>query len=162
MTRPESASASSSGCSAPYGFCGDRSDGPVEVSVAPERIAPQLPPHPIPQPMPYNVGRRSLEPLRHVRHGVLPAPAHEQVHVVRPELAGFHAYAEPFARRPEALSAERPDLFIQEDIPPVLGRELQVVVGLPEGRAYASQQLHLFHPTPCGHRGSELSGPAPC
>ncbi|MCL4339972.1 MAG: hypothetical protein JRN37_00595 [Nitrososphaerota archaeon] len=44
----------------------------------------------------------------------------------------------------------------------LLGRELQVVVGLPEGRAYASQQLHLFHPTSCGHRGSELSGPAPC
>ena len=70
--------------------------------------------------MPDHVGRRSLEPLRHVRHGVLPAPAHEQVHVVRPELAGFHAYAEPFARRPEALPAERPDLFVQEDIPPIL------------------------------------------
>ena len=62
------------------------------------------------------------------------------------ELEGLHAYPELFTRPPEALPAERPDLFVQEDIPPILGRELQVVIGLPKVEPTLTNSIYSIQP----------------
>ena len=107
------------------GLCHGRAHRPLEVAVAPERVTPKLAFHSLPQLVPYPVRGHTFEPLDHVGDGVVLAPAHEEVDVIRSE------HGELVACTSEALPAHPPHLAIREHVPPILGREDQMEVLTP-------------------------------
>ena len=93
--------------------------------------------------------------------GVALAPTYKNMGVVWSELARDHPYPHRCTHVFKALPAEILHRLVAKHVASVLGRELEVVVGLSEGRAYADKLLHFLYTCVCAHTGGDLRPQGP-
>jgi hypothetical protein len=107
---------------------GDVSDAFAEISVAPEAVAPQQMPEPVPVIFPQKPAAKALEILRQVWRRIVLTTAQKQMRMLRPKRNHTQLHAKLLSNNTKSLQTSSFYYRISKNITPILRRKLQMPI----------------------------------